>query len=676
MQILTFRVTNYRSIQDSGEISASRITALLGRNESGKSNLLRALTHLNPVGGMQPLNDVKDFPRNRRLEECSENTPVVVTTWALDEHEQAQVSKIWPRARPDEPIAITRFYGAKRTIFISRDDLSFDTEVIEKAVERIGASVKAAASRVEEAAVKSALETAAETFKAAAASQEHAQDWATAAIAAIDTLRTELAKADEDLTDKQEEVLTGLQKDAQAIAGDEKAHAAAQDWLMEQLPLFVYFDDYPEIPGHQNIPAYLKRKAEGTLETADENFEKLCKVAGLNPTKLQELQKSDTEQRNQLANRASAVVSAELQKRWTDRKVKVRFNPDGDDFQTFVSDTAHTFDVDVNLNERSRGFQWFFSFYTAFAADTDKGDKDTAILLLDEPGLYLHAKSQGDLLTHLEDDFENQILYTTHSPFMVPTRHLDWVRTVNIAEADGTTVTNNPSGDRRTLFPLQAALGYDLAQNLFLGGSNLIVEGVTDFWILSSVSEYLASQGRQGLDESLTITPAGGAQKIPYMAALLASENLNVLVLLDHEKDAISTREDLLKTKVLRENNILSIADAFEEDARPKDADIEDLLDAAIYEKLVRDSHAREIGKKKLTLNDRIPRLAKRMEQALNSVDVEFIKTRPARRFLEKMGQTPEDVLTPDAIDRFERLFRAVNEKLARHLVRDAKPFH
>ena len=331
--------------------------------------------------------------------------------------------------------------------------------------------------------------------------------------------------------------------------------------------------------------------------------------------------------------------------------------------------------MDVNLSERSRGFQWFFGFYTAFAADTDNGDKDTAILLLDEPGLYLHAKSQGDLLTHLENDFDNQILYTTHSPFMVPTRHLDWVRTVNISEADGTTVTNNPSGDRKTLFPLQAALGYDLAQSLFLGGSNLIVEGVTDFWILSAVSEYLASQGRKSLDESLTITPAGGAQKIPYMATLLASENLNVLVLLDHEKDAISTREDLLKTKVLRESNILSIGDAFEEHARPKDADIEDLLDADVYEKLVRDSHAPEIGKKKLTVNDRIPRLAKRMEQALKGVDVEFSKTRPARLFLEKMGQSPADVLTPDALGRFERLIVTINEKLARHIARDAGTF-
>ena len=63
-----------------------------------------------------------------------------------------------------------------------------------------------------------------------------------------------------------------------------------------------------------------------------------------------------------------------------------------------------------NLDERSRGFQWFFGFYMIFSADTQGGEKDGAILLLDEPGLYLHAKSQGDLLRHLENDFKNQIL--------------------------------------------------------------------------------------------------------------------------------------------------------------------------------------------------------------------------------------------------------------------------
>jgi len=48
------------------------------------------------------------------------------------------------------------------------------------------------------------------------------------------------------------------------------------------------------------------------------------------------------------------------------------------------------------------------------------GYAENAILLLDEPGLYLHAHSQSDLLVHFAKDFKNQILYTTHSPFMVP----------------------------------------------------------------------------------------------------------------------------------------------------------------------------------------------------------------------------------------------------------------
>ncbi|KAK0359038.1 hypothetical protein LTR94_032885, partial [Friedmanniomyces endolithicus] len=153
---------------------------------------------------------------------------------------------------------------------------------------------------------------------------------------------------------------------------------------------------------------------------------KLCKVAGLDPEQLQTLfQSNDQETRAQLVNRAGAVVTTAIRERWKDRQLKVRFNLDAQHFDTLISDPNAIYDVEVNLDERSRGFQWFFAFYIVFAADTDGGDADDAILLLDEPGLYLHAKSQGDLLKHLEDDFVNQILYTTHSPFMVPTHRLD-----------------------------------------------------------------------------------------------------------------------------------------------------------------------------------------------------------------------------------------------------------
>ncbi|SEO01190.1 hypothetical protein SAMN04488011_109123 [Palleronia pelagia] len=131
----------------------------------------------------------------------------------------------------------------------------------------------------------------------------------------------------------------------------------------------------------------------------------------------------------------------------------------------------------------------------------------------------------------------------------------------------------------------------------------------------------------------------------------------------------------MAKRKVLRDQNILSIGDAFDDGSRPLEADVEDLLDADVYERLVRESHSPDLGKKKIAVNDRIPRLAKRMEQALKGADVEFSKTRPARLFLEKMGQAPDMVLTRDAVNRFERLFMAINEKLKRHVARDAGAF-
>ncbi|MCA2008520.1 AAA family ATPase [Tritonibacter mobilis] len=674
MKLFSFRIQNFRSISDSGEVKASRITALLGRNESGKTNLLRALASLNPPGGMVDLSDIKDFPRHRRLSECTPDTAVVDTNWELSEREWAELLAIWPRAKVGSHVTVSRRYDKGHWLFIPSTPFEFDQKSISASVRKTAQATKAAAHNLEDEP-KAKLEAAADTFLEKAEPGADVKSWAAAMKEAGEALGVALATADAELTEKQDDVLTNLTELAKGFLNDEVAHQEARVWVANKVPTFVYLADYPEIKGHQNIAHYLDRKQKNAQTEADINFGKMCGVAGLDPARLQELVNSNTEERNQLANRASAVVSGELQKLWTDRRLKVRFNPDGNHLETFVADSTKNYDVEINLDERSRGFQWFFGFYMIFAADTQGGDKDGAILLLDEPGLYLHAKSQGDLLRHLEEDFENQILYTTHSPFMVPTHHLEWVRTVNIDVDKGTTVTNDPTGDARTLFPLQAALGYDLAQSLFLGGSNLVVEGVTDYWILSAASDYLSGNGGTGLDPKLTLTPAGGAQKIPYMVSLLASENLDVMVVLDHEKDAAATREGLVKGKLLRDQNVVSIGDAFPEGSRPTEADVEDLLDADVYEALVRESYANELAGKTLKVNDKIPRLAKRMEQAFKEVGLEFYKTRPTRLFLEKMGTDPGAVMTQGAKDRIGKLFTIINERFERHSTRNGKPF-
>jgi predicted ATPase len=668
VELKSFCIRNFRSINDSGEIDVSRITALLGRNESGKSNVLRALHCLNPADGFKALNPIKDFPRHRKLSECNDNTPVVDSTWQLSEYEQRRLAEIWPAAEDVSEVTVSRRYGDKRYVGIDAQEAAFDLSAIKAEVRKIDAAVKAKASKLSDDA-KSELERASDAFVAAISTGATSAKWAESATPALATLRQALAAADTELTDAQDQKVVALEEMAEAIPGNEEAHTKAREWIIERLPKFMYLEDYPEIEGHQDIAKFLKRKGEGQQTAADINFEKLCKVAGLSPEKLQELlQSNDQETRGQLANRAGAVVTTAIRKRWKDRELKVRFNLDAQHFDTLISDPNSTYDVEVNLDERSRGFQWFFAFYIVFAADTEDGEADGAILLLDEPGLYLHARSQGDLLRHLEDDFANQIVYTTHSPFMVPTHQLDWVRTVNIAEEAGTTVSNDPTGDARTLFPLQAALGYDLAQSLFIGPNNLVVEGVTDFWILSAVSAYLNDQGKVGLDKRLTVTPAGGAQKVHYMVALLTSEQLKVLVLFDEEKDAKATRDDLVKGKLIRSDNVVFASEAFE--APPVEADIEDILDTAVYEALVREAYAKELKGKKLELNAYIPRIARRFEAAFDSLSIGFHKTRPTRLFLQKMASDPSSVLPAGSEGQFERLFRRINTALVKHLAR------
>ena len=119
-----------------------------------------------------------------------------------------------------------------------------------------------------------------------------------------------------------------------------------------------------------------------------------------------------------------------------------------------------------------------------------------------------------------------QVIYTTHSPFMIDSADLLSCRTVEDASGPNDEVLGTKVGDQvlsadgDTLFPLQAALGYDLTQTLFVGEHNLLVEGPSDLLYVQWADRELRKRGRTGLDPRCTVTPCGGITKVPSFMAL------------------------------------------------------------------------------------------------------------------------------------------------------------
>ena len=108
--------------------------------------------------------------------------------------------------------------------------------------------------------------------------------------------------------------------------------------------------------------------------------------------------------------------------------------------------------------------------------------------------------------------------------------------------------------DRDALFPLQSALSYTMAQSMFIGKKNLVVEGITDLWILKNMSRVLQSVSKVHLNNEIVIVSANGAAKIPSLVyPCNKSQELDVAVLLDADSAGQRSYECIVKSKTLRD---------------------------------------------------------------------------------------------------------------------------
>ncbi len=431
--------------------------------------------------------------------------------------------------------------------------------------------------------------------------------------------------------------------------------------IQPNIPKFMYYDDYYMLPSRISID---KINEKETLENSEKTGKALLELADIN---VDSLVKADSfEDYKAELEATQEAISEELFKYWTtNTNLRILFDIDKieDTDRTGQHIVDHILDIRVEnlrnrvslpLANRSKGFNWFFSFLVWFEKIQENKDVPY-ILLLDEPGLNLHAMAQRDLLNFIESlSSEYQIIYTTHSPFMIESDKLNRVRTV-LEKEDGTHVSDClQEKDPNTIFPLQAALGYTIAQNLFVSENNLLVEGIADLVYLTIISNLLKSMNRTGLDDDITIVPVGGADKVATFISLLRGNELNMLCLLDTftEQSAKARLDNMVAKNIIKEKNILFYHDVLECDF----ADVEDMFSDDDYLTLFNGAFSKKISSSDIDSSKPIMQQLKE-----KNGKKEFNHYTPANYLAQNVGSL---TLSDATLDNFEKLFRTVNKKL------------
>jgi predicted ATP-dependent endonuclease of OLD family len=259
----------------------------------------------------------------------------------------------------------------------------------------------------------------------------------------------------------------------------------------------------------------------------------------------------------------------------------------------------------------------------------------------------------------------HQVIYSTHSPFMVDGDQLKRVRTVIDRDSDGTKISAETFlADHDTAFPLLTAMGIGLTQALFVGEHTLLLEGPSDLIYLDVFSDLACGHGLPRLDPRWVKTPIGGAGKLSTFVTLLGANKLHVAVVVD------SSTKDTGAVKRLRDNGQLAANGLIQisEITGSADADIEDLLDRDFYLELVSKAYQAELpGTLTIAdINAANPRITKAIEEYFirtNIADGHFDHYRPAAVLLCQQA----DLITPvstASVGRFAQLFGRINSLL------------
>ena len=614
MRITRARVINYRSIDDSSWVTLEDVTALVGKNESGKTAFLEAIRKINSISGEDDQFKIRDFPRKGyiKYKKIHEQNPCTVAK-AEFELSKEEVSEI---------------------------EANFGEGVLASNKVIVGKNYKN--ERIWEVNISESAPAIENSFTPS-------------------------------FSPTPVSIPGGIADKTESGTISPVAKKIADDFLEKWLPKFVYFDNYSTMRGKISISDLKKRTAEGgPFDDADRTFMSLLTLSGVSLEELEEdLGYEDVKVE---LESASITITDEIFEYWRqNRQLKVEFDlsqadprdpapmNEGKILHVRIENARHR--VTVSFDERSKGFVWFFSFLSYFS-HLEETETSDLVILLDEPGTALHAMAQKDFLRFMDERLapQCQVIYTTHSPFMVDLEKLNRVRTVQDMDGVGTVVSHDAvENDHETVFPLQMALGWQMAQTLFLAPHCLMVNSASDLIYLQSLGDLSASNGAGRIDPRWVVVPVGSAENLPTFVSLLGENYVSVAVMMDITPTNKQRVERINRSNDTTEENAVKWVEV----TRVRDADIEDLFEPNFYLKLVNLAYSTEL-EEPLTMkaiSEINRRIVERIKSHFSSAGIaggSFDRYRPAAYLLENFDKVKYDI-SEDTVDKIASLIGRIN---------------
>lgn len=671
MRLRNARVQNYRSIRDTGVFDVEHDkTIMVGPNEAGKTAVLQALQRINAPADIKGFDALRDYPRALYNDITTgtvkeDDVPVATAVFDLDDEERAELPEDLRQVR----YQFTRYLN-NRSVHALVDAPALPTfGSISKDLARLAAHIDRrtavaegeAPSRLQGAQIEELTKTWRDFYPLATTRTKELRTWLQSAVTLIDD------------ADEAEEARLDRLNDAvrKAIERDD-----ALAYLHKRLPVFVLFSNYFRVRPLIHLSHLAQRLSSEILDDAQYDYGNSCllKLLGFTAQELSDLgsvsepaankldqlqnNRDQLDKRSYQLNAASVRLTKEIRAVWQPSSTRpeadrLRVVADGQYLKVVVEDDLG---VEVELDQRSEGFQWLVSFFVVFFAEA-MDTHENAILLLDEPGMSLHALKQRDFRDTLSRlSKKNQTIYTTHSPFLVGTDELHLVRVVELNDrSEGTKVhTTITSSDPAALLPLQEALGYDLAQSLFATQRNLVLEGLTDAWYLEATAALLKEAGLATLNDKISLITASSAGKVVYFATILSAHKLKVAALLDSDAagDNAASQDTLVHS--LGAKGILRTKDYVAGVSKPE---IEDLLRRTLS----------IIARNEFGI-DVVDLAASRLQQPivdmLTKADASFSKYKLAKAFLRWSRDHSASDFTDEERASWQRLIAGINSAL------------